>query len=128
MIQADADLIEVLMVMTSIGFMGFGAVYAYRLRNKITKAVLLIALSKNLYKNLAMVLGFAFAITVIHLVAHLVPYFSVPIIADLAIHLSLDLMLIMVSIALYSTFRGAYGLLQGSTAAREAERKMKKAL
>lgn len=125
MTPADANLIELIMAAISIGFMAPAAVYAYRLRNKITKALIIMALSRTLYVHLFLVMTFGSAIAVTHFSAHLVMILPVPLIVDFVIHIVIDSMLILVSLSLYLTFRKAYGMMEEGTAPRELERKIR---
>lgn len=128
MLESDANLIEVVMAIVSIGFMGVAVSYAYRLRTQISKVVLITAISKNLYRHLGLILGFSLAITIIHFLAHVATYYSIPLEADLVIHVSLDLMLILVSTSIYMTFREACGLVQGGPHARRVEKELEGSL
>lgn len=126
MIQEYANLIEVVMAAISIVFVIPAALLAYSLRNNISKTLFVMAVSKNLYKYLFMILGFSVAITISHLFAHLVEYFPVSVETDFLIHISIDSMLILVAISLYMTFKQAYGMMQeGSPSAKEIENKLR---
>jgi len=125
MTPVDANLIELIMAAVSITFMGPAAVYAYRLRDKITKALIIMAVSRTLYLHLFLVMTFGSAIAITHFSAHLVMFLPVPLIVDFAIHTVIDSMLILVSLSLYLTFRKAYGMMEEGTAPRELQRKLR---
>lgn len=128
MLESDVNLIEVVMAIVSIGFMGVAVSYAYRLRTQISKAMLITAISKNLYRHLGLILGFSLTITIIHFLVHVIAYYPIPLEADLLINVSLDLLLILVSASIYMTFREAYGLVQVGQTARKIEKELEKSL
>lgn len=125
MTPADANLIALIMAVISIAFMAPAAGYAFRLRNMITKALLIMAVSKTLYVHLFLVMTFGSAIAVAHFSAHLVMISPVPLIVEFAIHMTIDSMLILVSFSLYLTFRKAYAMMEKGTAPQELERKLR---
>jgi hypothetical protein len=127
MTPSDAGLIELIMAAISVTFIAPAAVYAYRLRGKIIKALIVMAVSRALYVRLFLVMTFASAIAATHLAAHVVPFMPVSRVVEFVIHLVIDSMLILVSLSLYLTFRKAYGMMEEGAAPQELERKLREA-
>lgn len=121
-----ADTISIIMAAVSVIFMGPALAYAYIIRNHLSKALLILAVSKHLYRYLFMVLGFAALGSIAHLVYHTTEYESVSEEVSLLIHITIDSSFILVSASLLMTFRTAYGMLQKTSAAKdEVEQKLR---
>ena len=106
-----ADEIAVVMAAISVSFMVPAMAYAYALRNKITKALLIIATSKHVYRYLFMVLGFAAAGSIAHLTYHIGEFQSIPLEVELVVHIAIDSSFIFVAVSLFMTFKTAYATL-----------------
>src|SRR5205085_2035794 len=103
--QLAADEIAVVMAAISVACMIPAVAYAYALRNKITKVLLIIATSKHVYRYLFMVLGFAAAGSIAHLMYHIGEVQSVPTGLELGMHIAIDSSFIFVAISLFMTFK-----------------------
>jgi hypothetical protein len=121
-----ADSIAILMAAVSVIFMGPALAYAYMIRNHLSKALLILAVSKHLYRYLFLVLGFAALGAVAHLIYHVTEYRSVSEEMSLIIHVTIDSTFILISASLLMTFKTAYGMLQrNSVAGEEIEEKLR---
>ena len=121
-----ADNIAIVMAVVSVAFMLPALAYAYKIRDHLSKALLILAVSKHLYKYMGLVLGFATLGAVVHLIYHTTYYFPVSEEASLLIHVTIDTSFILISASLFMTFRIAYGMLQRDSAPRqEVEEKLR---
>ena len=109
-----ADEIAVVMAAIAVSFMVPAMAYAFALRNKITKALLIIATSRHIYRYLFMVLGFAAGGSVAHLLYHIGEFQSIPTSLELAIHIAIDSSFIFVAVSLFMTFKTAYSTLNNA--------------
>ena len=120
-----ADIIAVIMAGFSVAFMVPALGYAYKIRTQISKALLILAASKNLYRYLFMVLGFATAGSVAHLIYHIAEFQAIPLELELLVHVIIDANFIFISISLFMTFKTAYGMLQSGDAKEDIENKLR---
>jgi hypothetical protein len=127
MTPADANLVALIMAAAAIAFIAPAAIYAYKLRNKITKALLVMAISTTLYTHLFLLMAFTTAISVSHFLAHAVMFLPVSFLTEFLIHITIDSMVILVSLSLFMTFKQAYGLLQEGSGYHDIESKLRAA-
>jgi hypothetical protein len=120
--EQAADIIALIMAAISVSFMVPALAYAYLLRNKITKTLLILAASRNVYKYLFMVLGFAAIASVAHLVYHIGEFGSLPLELELIVHIIIDASFILVAVSLFLTFKTAYGMLTDEKAKSSLEK------
>ena len=123
-----ADAIAIIMAAVSVAFMVPALGFAYKIRDHLSKALLVLAVSKHLYKYLFMVLGFASVGAVAHFIYHAMEYRPISAEAELLVHITIDSTFILISISLFMTFKTAYGMLRkGSAAGAEVEDKLREA-
>ena len=124
----DADtvnLIAVVMASVSVAFMIPSFVLAYVIRKQLSKALLVLATSKSLYKYMFMVLAFAALGGIAHLIYHIGEFYTYPQEIELGIHVIIDSSFILVSASLFITFQTAYGLLRGGEERARVERQLR---
>jgi hypothetical protein len=122
-----ADSIALVMAAISVAFMVPALIYAFKIRSQITKALLVLAVSSQLYRFIFMTLGFASVAAIAHFIWHAAEYSTLPEELELLIHLTIDTMFILISISLFLTFKTAYGILhqKGSGARQQVEDKLR---
>jgi len=116
---------QIAMAALAVVFMVPATVYAFLLRNKIRKTLLIMAASKHLYKQLLLILIFAFSATFIHLLYHIGDWQNVTPQQEFVFHMAIDASLVLISISIYSTFRQVYGILQGGKSGKQVEEKLR---
>ena len=123
--QYTANVVALVMAAISVAFMIPALFIAYKIRKNLSKAILILAASRNLYRYLFTVLGFAAIGSVAHLVYHIGEFQSIPVEIELITHIVIDSSFILVSISLFMTFQTAYGMLQDSKGKNEIEKMLK---
>lgn len=123
-----ADAIAIIMAAVSVAFMVPALGFAYKIRHHLSKALLVLAVSKHLYRYLFMVLGFASVGAVAHFIYHALEYRPISAEVELLVHITIDATFILISVSLFMTFKTAYGMLRkGSAAGVEVEDKLREA-
>ncbi|MEO9319054.1 MAG: hypothetical protein ABI361_00110 [Nitrososphaera sp.] len=120
-----ADQLALAMASVSVAFMVPAAVYAYLIRKELSKALLILAASKVLYRYLFVVLASALGASVAHLIYHVGEFLTVPLEVELFVHVAIDSMFILVAVSLFLTFRTAYGMLRKGATRNDIESKLR---